>query len=289
MKDLYNILGINDDASKDEIKRAYRKLSLKHHPDKGGNNDVFAEINEAFNTLYDDNERRNYDIKKKMMGKGGDFQNIPFGNDIFNMMFSGMNMGTNHPNIRIFRNGVPVTQNNLNKPPPIIKNIKITIEQSYRGDKIPINIQRWIKEDGEKVFESETLYVDIPMGIDNNEIIILRNKGHILNENNKGDIKIIIELINNTLFKRKGLDLIFNKTITLKEALCGFEFKINHINNKSLLIKNKNYIIKNNYIKILDGLGMKRENNIGRLIIEFNIEFPDTLTDEQVETLEKIL
>lgn len=63
-KDYYGILGVNKNATKEEIKKAYRKLSKEHHPDKGGNEDKFKEINEAYQVLSDDNKRNQYDNPK---------------------------------------------------------------------------------------------------------------------------------------------------------------------------------------------------------------------------------
>lgn len=68
-KDYYQTLGVNKNASADEIKRAYRKLAHQHHPDKGGNQEKFKEINEAYQVLGDDNKRRQYD----MFGQNADF------------------------------------------------------------------------------------------------------------------------------------------------------------------------------------------------------------------------
>ena len=59
--DHYNTLGVNRDASQDDIKRSYKKLAMRHHPDRGGDNDTFAKINEAYNTLKDPTTRQQYD------------------------------------------------------------------------------------------------------------------------------------------------------------------------------------------------------------------------------------
>ena len=60
-KDYYNILGVDKKATKDDIKKAFRKLALKHHPDKGGTDEKFKEITEAYAILSDDKKRREYD------------------------------------------------------------------------------------------------------------------------------------------------------------------------------------------------------------------------------------
>ena len=91
---------------------------------------------------------------------------------------------------------------------------------------VQIDIERWIIENGNKVFEHETVYVTIPKGIDEGEMIILKDKGNSINEECKGDIKIVVKIENTTDFQRSGLDLVLQKTISIKEALCGFVFEL---------------------------------------------------------------
>lgn len=92
-KDYYNILGVNKNSSKDEIKKAFHKLAMQHHPDKNGGDDTkFKEINEAYQTLYDDNKRAQYDQfgpSYAQQGFGG--QGSGFGNGGFD--FSGFQNG----------------------------------------------------------------------------------------------------------------------------------------------------------------------------------------------------
>ena len=64
MEDYYKVLGVSEKASGDEIKKAFRKLSLKHHPDRGGDSDVFKKINEAYQTLGDAEKREMYKMRK---------------------------------------------------------------------------------------------------------------------------------------------------------------------------------------------------------------------------------
>jgi DnaJ family protein A protein 2 len=155
---------------------------------------------------------------------------------------------------------------------------------------MPIEITRWILENNVKREETETIYLPIPCGIDNNEIIILREKGNVLNDNNKGDIKVFIKIQNDTDFIRNGLDLVLNKTISLKDALCGFTFDMNYLDGRTFKINNNSgNVITNNYNKVLANMGMKREAHVGNLIINFTVNFPDKLSEEQIEALKKIL
>ena len=155
---------------------------------------------------------------------------------------------------------------------------------------MPIEITRWIVENNVTREETETIYLPIPRGIDNNELIILREKGNMLSDSNRGDIKVFIKIQNDTDFERNGLDLILNKTISLKDALCGFVFDMNYLDGRTFKINNNGgNVITNNYNKVLPSMGMKREEHIGNLIINFTVTFPEKLTSQQIEALREIL
>ena len=87
------------------------------------------------------------------------------------------------------------------------------MEQVLSGSTVPVDIERWLMENGTKIFEKETLYVSIPKGVDDNEIIVLKGKGNIASETCIGDIKLFIKIDNTTDLKRYGLDLILEKKI----------------------------------------------------------------------------
>ena len=310
----YNILGVPETASKDDIKKAYRSLSLKLHPDRNPNNleavGKFQKINEAYETLGDDEKKTEYDMMNKnpflKMASQGGGQNMgmPFQDmdEIFSALFGGAFGGPGvsfggpgvsfggpgGPKIQIFRGGVPHTQ--MQKPTPIMKTVTINMEQVLTGGTIPVDIERWIVESGNKVFENETIYVTIPKGIDDNEIIVLREKGNILNEDIKGDIKIFIKIENTTQFERKGIDLLINKSISLKDALCGFNFELKYINGKVYTLNNNSgSIIPPEYIKVIPNMGLTREGHTGNLLIHFRIEFPEKLSEEKINALREIL
>ena len=311
--DLYKILNVNKQASSDEIRKAFRKLSLKHHPDRGGDEEEFKKLNRAFEILSDSQKKNEYDMKQNSPFKsantnifsddngggmgGGMAGGMP---DLFKMFFNGAPMGFENmhnmhnmaggPNIRIFRNGRPVYQNNNVKPPPITKTLIINLDEAYDGVVKPLEIKKWIIHDNIKKIEKETLYVDIPKGIDNNEIIIMENKGNINTHGIQGDIKIQIKIKNDSIFIRQGLDLLVKKSVLLKEALVGFKFEIKHLNKKSYMINNFNSnVITPNFKSVIANMGMKRGDNVGRMVILFEIEFPKTLSDEQKEQLKNIL
>jgi len=330
-ENFYEILGVNENSTKDEIKKAYRVLQMKYHPDKNSNTSesisMTQKINQAYETLGDVQKRQEYDLLRN--NKGNPFMRMSSSNrgmdvpidDIFNMFFgfpttgemggmggmSGFPPGfpgmqgfppgfqpgfPGMPNVRIFHSGGgPMGfHENMQKPSAITKNVNISMEQVLSGANIPVDIEKWIIENGNKVFELETIYVTIPPGIDENEIILLKNKGNVLSEDIKGDVKIVIKIINETNFKRMGLDLILEKNISLKEALCGFSFEIKYINGKSYTLNNNiGNIIPPDYKKVYHGMGLTREEHKGNMIIHFHIDFPESLTTDQISKLNEIL
>ena len=298
MSNYYEILGVNENSSEDEIKKKYRKLSLQYHPDRNTSpeaNGMFQKINEANEVLSDKQKRAEYDMKLKGGGNtfgdlGSDIGDL---NNIFNAFFSGI-PGNGMPNVRVYntRHGftAPFAQQ-LNKPPPIMRHIDLTLEQAYTGGSFPIEIKKWILINGVESEELQTIYITVPPGIDENEMVLLRGQGHQLSENVKGDIKVNIKINNNTNFIRRGLDLIYKKELTLKESLCGFSFDLIHINRKTFSFNNKtnSTIIAPGQTKVIPNLGMVRENHTGNLIVSFEIKFPHTITKDQRDKLNEIL
>ena len=345
----YEVLGVSNAATSAEIKKAYRALSLKYHPDRNSTAEgaqKIREINDAYEVLNDAAKRRQYDMELKMgLGGGGGngmggfpsgifgFPNMgvhmggmPFMrmqtvdsegdiNEILQMLFSGGigglggGGGGGGPEIHMFHGGMPMGgmsmggmppnmgmrppmfRQRMEKPAPTSVELSISMEQAYHGCTLPVEVERWVMIGDTKIQEEETLYLAIHPGVDDNEILMIKDKGNALSDDFKGDIKVVIRLVNSTIFRRHGLDLICRKPVSLKEALCGFAFEILHINGKTLSLNNKmnTAIIKPNYKKVVNGLGMVRDNVHGNLIIEFDVEFPDTLTPEQISSLETIL
>ena len=312
-ENLYNVLGVNENATKEEIKKAYRMLQMKWHPDKNNGSEdskrMSEKINEAYEILGDQEKKMEYDNYRNnpnpfmRMNPSGEMD-VPI-DEIFNMFFGGGVPfgggggpfgggggpfgGGGGSNVHIFHGGPMGFQQAMQKPVPIIKNLNINIKQVLTGDSVPIDIERWIIENGIKLFESETVYVDVPQGIDDNEIIILRDKGNVINDRLKGDLKIIIKVINDTEFKRNGLDLMLEKEITLKDALCGFSFSFNYLNGKNYTLNNcRGNIIPAEYKKIYPNMGLTRGDHKGNMIIHFHIKFPEKFSEEQIQKLEEV-
>ena len=287
----FNILNISRDSTLNDIKKAYRIMSIKHHPDKNGNtnSEQFNKINEAYSTLM-----RNYDLiklnEKKQTQEYVNNTNTLTSNNSYCNNGQGNNGQGNNPycdtNTMISKYVNAVNSNYED----IIINLTLTYNEAYNGCNKPINVERKINVNNVIGHERETLYVQIPKGIDNNEIITLVNKGnsYVANGVTHSNVKIIILLTKHELFERNGLDIIFIKSISLKEALLGFSFMLNHINNKSYNITCSE-IIHFNYEKIKANMGFMRDNFVGNLIIKFNILFPVSLSLDSKKQLANLL
>lgn len=258
----FNILQIPYTNDIDIIKKSYRNLSLKIYNDKN----KLEELNNAYSKII-------YFFKT----------NINYINDNNNDAYN-----TTNRNITNYTNNNDTDKLNFIKEDIIIE-LHITFEQSFNGSTLPVFVNRKKYFDLNSINENERIYIDIPPGIDNNEIIIINNKGNCYN-GYFTDLKILIVLDNHVLFTRNGLDLIFKMEINFKESIIGFERQLTHINSKKYKIKNKpGEIISPLSEKRIEKLGFMRNDYNGDMIIKFDIKYPEKLDVSIIEKLKKIL
>lgn len=183
------------------------------------------------------------------------------------------------------------SMSNIRKPINTIK-IKhdLTLEQIYHGCSFQINYVRKIVSEVNNEETNEYMYKTITFekGNDSSQAIILKNEGHCVYDT-YGNVEIIINEIPHHTFKKNGVNLILEKSITLKEALVGFNFTFKHLNNKEYIIQNKEQIIFPNARREIPNLGFKNQATTGLLIVIFEVIFPENLTSEQKEKLKILL
>ena len=300
--DHYKILNVSPECSESEIKQSYRALSFKYHPDRNKDADAgdkIRAINEAYEVLSDKQKRTQYDFERS----GNPLEGIL--NELFkqnhpgrgmhhmfkqNMMFPpGQGQGIEV----VFSNDMPSFFNhaqNFKQAPPILeKKVDVTFEESYKGGNIPITIEREIKAGPLTYIEQERIYVLIPQGIDDGEILTIPDKGHCYSDV-KGEIKLRIHIVAHPMFERRGLNLIYHQKITFKESICGFEGILQHVDGTSMrLVSSKGNIIQNGDERNVKSRGLTRNGQVGDLIILFNVSAPKELTEEQIKTFEDIL
>ena len=171
----YDVLGISKDCTQDDIKKAYRKLSFKYHPDKNKSQEAvkqFQKLADAYGTLSDVSKRKNYDLTQNHpflnMQSGYSAMEVPL-YELFASLFGGIPPDRQHgrprggltsQNVHVFHAGGNPFMNMsqaMEKPTPIISNITIPISNILSSSSVPLEIERWVMENGNKTFEKENL------------------------------------------------------------------------------------------------------------------------------------
>lgn len=325
---LYETLEVPKDADQKAIKKAYRKMAIKHHPDKGGDEHKFKEINAAYEVLSDPETRQKYDkygLEGLEQGGGGGAGGAE---DLFSMFFGGGAGGR--------RSAGPRRGEDVNHP------LKVSLEDLYNGKTVKLAITRQVIVgqsktcdgcDGQGVViemrqialgmvqqmqrrcgecngegykckrkkEREVLEVFIEKGMKHKQKVVFRGKGDEKPNIEPGNINFVIQEKEHPVFKRKGADLLVTKTLTLKEALCGFEWKIEHLDGRDLVVRSKPGEViqpetgdRRPYAKIIPNEGMPSHGNPfvrGNLYVLFKVELPSDgdLDAKTVNQLKKLL
>ncbi|KAJ8470167.1 hypothetical protein OPV22_024510 [Ensete ventricosum] len=147
---------------------------------------------------------------------------------------------------------------------------------------------------GEKVIpEKKVLEVMVEKGMQNGQKITFPGEADEAPDTVTGDIVFVLQQKDHPKFKRKGDDLFYEHTLSLAEALCGFQFVLTHLDNRQLLIKsNPGEVVKPDQFKAINDEGMpmyQRPFMRGKLYIHFTVDFPDSLMPDQCKALEAAL
>ncbi len=219
MKNYYDILGVSEDASADQIKKAFKDIAKKEHPDRGGNEAKFKEANEAYDTLKDVKKRQEYDtLRKYGEGFGQQGTNFSFSQgdfDIFEDFFSGFG-GQNSPFRRTtFHSRRPRANKSINvKMALSIKEAMLNNEKTI-SYKLP---------SGKEEFAT----VKIPAGVQNGITFRYKGLGDDSNPNlPRGDLMVQVTVLDSDGYTRKDNDLYTEKTISCFDAIrgCNIELK----------------------------------------------------------------
>lgn len=141
--------------------------------------------------------------------------------------------------------------------------------------------------------DTKIIEVTIDKGAPHGEKYTFHGEGDEFPGADTGDVVVVVDLQDHKLFKRKGADLLFEKKITLAEALTGVDFTFTHLDGKKVHVKsNKGDVIKPNSLMTLKDMGLpfhKKNWEHGNMYVLFRVEFPETLKDNQITEIAKIL
>ena len=308
-QEYYDTLGVKKTATPAEIKKAFRKLAMKNHPDRGGDEEKFKAIQTAYEVLSDESKRELYDKYGKEGVEQGGGGGGGGGDDIFSALFGGGRGGRRGPS-------GPKKGENITHP------LKCSLEDLYKGKTVKLAINREVQVDkSEKAKVCETcggkgvvlrmrqigpgmiqqvqsacpdcnglgynvrmkkerkiLEVVIEKGMKHGSKIKFHGEADQKPGHLPGDVVFVVQQKEHAVFKRKAHHLIMEKKISLSEALTGCELVIKHLDGRQLVVRSEpGDVISPGTFKRIASEGMPMHGNPfvkGNLIIAFDVEFP---------------
>ncbi len=317
---LYDDLGITSSATTDEIKAAFKKLALKHHPDRGGNEEDFKRIQKAYETLNDEQKRRIYDHgeeSEQNFGFGGNFSNM------FEQMFGFRQNFSQHSNI------APETA------PVITINLDLSLEDMYFlktreleftcrerctcVQKCPVcngrGVQVKMMRMGPVIQQLQSqcsrcsglgasgscnncqakgwknvkriVKLNITRNVSHNGTMTIKGIGHhdLHSQNHIGDISIIFKIKKHSIFTKEENNLKMETSITWEDSVCGTSIEIEHFGGNFTIDTKEFGVIQPDSEHRVPGKGF----DSGDLIIKFKVHKYPKLSNEQLEKIKEIL
>ena len=286
--DYYKILGLTKSASEADIKKAYRKLARKYHPDLNPNDKnaekKFKEINEANEVLSNTQNRKKYDqygehwqnaeayeqekqrqqkYQRSSQGSSGGYSQEDF-SDIFGNMFRGASSGR--------RTNAKFRGQDYNSE------IQLNLRDVYKTQKQVITV------------DGKNIRITIPAGVENGQIIKIKGHGGKgVNEGPNGDLYIQFSIINNSKFKRNKENLYINIDLDIYTALLGGQLMVATFEGKVKLTITPE---TQNGTKVkLKGKGFpkyKKEGQFGDLFITYQLKIPTNLNEKEKELIKEL-
>jgi len=312
-KTYYDTLGVGESASEDEIKRSFRKLAKKHHPDRNKGNkaseEKFKEISEAYDTLSDKKKREEYDTMRKYgaftgagAGGGHGFPGANPGNagfdfsDLFRQGTGGrggfqtFRFGGGTGGINGFEDVLsqifggrgeghagPFAQQRRRRPvrgQDLTATLNISFMEAVNGTTRTLRISQTNKK----------LAVKIPAGIESGEKIRLARQGLVSHSGGQnGDLIITVQVMPDQNFERKGNDIYTSVNITFKEAILGTQKEVATLT-KKVMLRIPAGTQPGTRMR-LKGQGLAVGSR-GDLYVTINVDIPKNITDEQRKILE---
>lgn len=211
--DYYSILGVQRNASSEEIKKAYKKKAMQHHPDRGGDANTFQKIQEAYETLSDPAKKQQYDRPQRQYNSSQFRGQNPFeGPDMFGNMFNDMRYARNrqHANITIAA--------------------KLTLEEVLTGKNL---IASYALNNGKK----ETVNINVPAGANNDQHIRFTGLGNEVAPGVRGDLHVKIQIKDHHTWLRDKDNLYAEHSVNAIDMITGCVTIVHTLDNRSVQLK----------------------------------------------------
>lgn len=301
--DYYQILGVSRDATPDEIKKAYRKLAMKYHPDKVKGDkkqaeEKFKQISEAYAVLSNPDKKKEYDqfgsqafrakFSQEDIFRGFDFSEIfDFGisDNIFSRLFGGLGGGRPRGRTRIFRYGGPEGFQAQVQPP---KGQDLQVEMPITLHEMAFGTEKLVSfsHDG----QVEKISVKIPPGTLPGKRLRLTGKGNPSPMGGPpGDLYVKLKEVEHPVFKREGNDLFVDRRIKFTEATLGTKVTVPTLDGKTMSLKVPPGTQSHTKMRLKNyGLPAANGKSRGDQLVRIIVETPADVTKKQKALLEEL-
>jgi curved DNA-binding protein len=287
MKDYYGILGVPKTATQDEVKKAYRKMAMKHHPDRGGDQAKFKEINEAHDVLSDNDKRMMVDqgidpLNPNQRNQSHHFHSggSPFefhfggGNPHMDEFFRGFGFG--------FGSGPQWANQQPRKNKSLNINLNLCLEEAYTG----VSKELELTYPGNNV---KSIKIEIPRGVDNGVTIRYEGMGDRSSPQiPPGDLLVNINVMPHPAFARDGINLLRDVMVDCFSAITGTSVAFMTLDGRRLEVTIPPGIQPGTTLGLKNEGMRDNKGNIGKLYVRVNVQIPTHLSDEVIELVEQI-
>ena len=275
----YEILGVSESATPDEIKKAYRKLASQHHPDRGGDTAKFQDIQAAYDTLSDVNRRAQYDAQRQGAGVHFNFHGHPGSHPDLDEIFQQFGFQFGGDPFANFRQHAQKPRRNKD----LRISVTIPLANTLTNQKKLINIQT-------TKGTAENVEVEFPRGIHDGSVIKYPGLGdNFFDSLPRGDLLIHVSVLPDARFSVQGLDLVTELPLDCLTAITGGEIIVTGIDGSEFAISVPAGTQNGTGFRITgQGLWQINHSTRGNLIVKIIITVPTDLTPEQVDMVRRI-
>jgi curved DNA-binding protein len=301
--DYYQILGVNRDATADEIKKAYRKLAMKHHPDKAKGDkhqaeEKFKQISEAYAVLSNPEKKKAYDefgsqafrqkFSQEDIFRGFDFSDIfdvGISDSIFSRIFGGLGGGRPRGRTRVFRYGGPEGYHDKFQAP---KGQDFQVEMPITLHEMAFGTEKLVSYSHNG--QLEKISVKIPPGTLPGKKLRLTGKGGPSPMGGPpGDLYVKLKEVEHPVFKREGNDLSVDRRIKFTEATLGTKVTVPTLDGKTMSLKVPPGTQSHTKMRLKNyGLPTANGKSRGDQLVRIIVETPVNLTKKQKALLEEM-